>query len=266
MPASGRRHSRPGGLRYSGAALPAVPQAASPAPLCRPAAGGTAGRAVGVTPRRILKSYLTEHVESGNAVSIEEEIASVRRRLVWLAMALAAVCLGGCGARVTRVDKAIATRFFTTAMAPSPRTFDPQIVTGVPENHIITALFEGLVSEDPNDLHPVPGVAERWEASDDGRTYTFHLRHDAKWSNGKPVTLGDFVRSYQRMLMPSLAAEYAYMLYVVTNAEEFNKGKIKDFSKVGFETPDDFTLRVRLKGPTPYFLSLWADYCGSRPW
>ena len=141
-----------------------------------------------------------------------------------------------------------------------PQDVDPQIVTGVPEDHIITALFEGLVSEDPHDLHPVPGVAERWDVSQDARSYTFHLRKNAQWSNGARVTARDFVRSYQRMLMPSLAAEYAYMLYVVTNAEPFNKGQITDFGRVGFQALDESTLQVQLNSPASYFLSLINHY------
>lgn len=138
---------------------------------------------------------------------------------------------------------------------------DPQVVTGIPEHHIVTALIEGLVSEDPHDLHPVPGVAESWDISPDGLVYTFHLRADAKWSNGDPVTSQDFIRSYQRMLTPSLAAEYAYMLYnYVEGARDYYDGKTKDFTKVGFEAPDSRTFRIRLLHPTPYLLTAMNHY------
>jgi oligopeptide transport system substrate-binding protein len=160
----------------------------------------------------------------------------------------------------TRISRGDREQILFRGNGAEPQDVDPQTVTGVPEDHIIVALFEGLVFEDPHDLHPVPGVAESWEVSPDGKTYTFHLRKNAKWSNGQGVTAGDFVRSYQRMLMPTLAAEYAYMLYVVVNAEEYNQGKITDFSRVGFEALDEFTLRIRLRGPTPYFLGLLNHY------
>lgn len=160
----------------------------------------------------------------------------------------------------TRVARGDREQILHRGNGAEPQDLDPQTVTGVPEDHILLALFEGLVSEDPHDLHPVPGVAERWDISPDGRTYTFHLRHNAKWSNGEILTARDFVRSYQRILAPTLAAEYAYMLFVVTNAEAFNKGAVKDFSQVGFRVPDDFTLEVRLNAPTPYFLSLLNHY------
>jgi oligopeptide transport system substrate-binding protein len=177
-----------------------------------------------------------------------------------IAIALAALALAGCTPPPTRISYGDREQILFRGNGAEPQDVDPQTVTGVPEDHIITALFEGLVSEDPHDLHPVPGVAESWDISVDGTMYTFHLRKTARWSNGEPLTARDFIRSYRRMLMPSLAAEYAYMLYVVTNAERFNTGKIGDFSKVGFKALDDFTLQVQLTAPGSYFLSLLNHY------
>ena len=136
-----------------------------------------------------------------------------------------------------------------------PQDLDPQIVTGVLESRILAALMGGLTDYDPKDLHPVPNLAESWDISPDQMTYTFHLRA-ARWSNGDPITAQDFVKSYHRILAPSLAAEYAYMLFVVTNAEAFNTGKITNFDAVGFKAVDERTLQVQLNAPTPYFLSL----------
>ncbi len=138
---------------------------------------------------------------------------------------------------------------------------DPQTVTGIPEHHVVTALFEGLVSEDPVDLHPVPGVAKSWDISEDGLVYTFHLREDARWSSGEPVTAHDFVRSYKRILTPALGADYAYMLYnYVAGAKDYYEGRITDFSEVGFRAIDDRTLEVRLLHPTPYLLNAMNHY------
>ena len=137
---------------------------------------------------------------------------------------------------------------------------DPHIVNSVSSFNVISALLEGLVSEDPRDLHPVPGVAERWEISPDAKTYTFYLRPDAKWSNGDALTATDFVESYRRILSPALASDVAYMLYPVVNAEAFNKGKISNFQEVGFQLLDDRTLSIQLTNPTPYFLSLLNHY------
>jgi oligopeptide transport system substrate-binding protein len=137
---------------------------------------------------------------------------------------------------------------------------DPQIVNSVSSLNVISALLEGLVSEDPHDLHPVPGVAERWDVSPNEKIYTFHLRRNAKWSNGDSVVAQNFLESYQRILAPALASPVAYMLYPVVNAEAFNKGKIDKFDEVGFRVLDDWTFQITLANPTPYFLSLLTHY------
>lgn len=137
-----------------------------------------------------------------------------------------------------------------------PKSLDPHLVTGVAEHNILSALLEGLAAEDPQTLAPVPGVAERWDLSADGCTYTFHLRADAAWSNGDPVRAADFVFSFRRMLSPALAAEYAYMLYPLRNAKAFNTGEITDFGQVGAAVVDERTLVLTLEHATPYFLQL----------
>jgi oligopeptide transport system substrate-binding protein len=136
-----------------------------------------------------------------------------------------------------------------------PQSLDPAIITGQLEGRISLALFEGLTTRAP-DGHIIPGVAERWEISPDGRTYTFHLRADAKWSNGAPLTAHDFVASWQRVLSPATASEYAYQLYYLVNGKEYGTGQLTDFSKVGVQAPDDRTLVVTLAHPTAYFLEL----------
>ena len=85
-----------------------------------------------------------------------------------------------------------------------PQDLDPQAITGVPEHKLMMALFEGLASEDPKDLHPVPGLAEKWDISPDGLTYTFHVRANAKWSDGSPILASELVESYQRIITPRL--------------------------------------------------------------
>lgn len=141
------------------------------------------------------------------------------------------------------------------ANADEPSGIDPQITTGIPEYYIQMALFEGLVSKHPKTLESVPGVAESWDISDDGLTYTFKIRNSAKWSNGANLTAEDFVQSWRRALLPALGNTYAASLYVIKNAEAFNKGEI-DFSPVGVKALDEKTLQVVLSGPTPYFLLL----------
>ncbi|HEY8995812.1 MAG TPA: peptide ABC transporter substrate-binding protein, partial [Lacunisphaera sp.] len=112
----------------------------------------------------------------------------------------------------------------------------------------------------PNGSDTVGGVAERWDISSDGLVYTFHLRGDAKWSNGDPVTAGDFVRSYQRILTPELAAEYAYKFAAVIGADEYQHGVLKDFSQVGLKAIDARTLEIRLKYRVPFLLEAMKHY------
>jgi oligopeptide transport system substrate-binding protein len=137
-----------------------------------------------------------------------------------------------------------------------PKDLDPHIVTGVPEFNLIQNLFESLVSKDPKTLKPSPGVAESWKVSKDGKSYTFYLRKNAKWSNGDPVTAKDFVYSWTRLLTPATASEYAYQGYYFKNGKAFAEGKLKDPTQLGFKAVDDHTLQVELEGPTPFFLSL----------
>ncbi len=140
-----------------------------------------------------------------------------------------------------------------------PQDLDPHTVTGVSEQRIISALMEGLVTENPKTLKPEPGVAKSWKVSDNGLVYTFDLRKNAKWSNGDPVTAEDFVFSFKRILTPALGAQNAYMLYCMKNAEAFNKGIIKDFSEVGVKALNKYTLIISLEKPAPYFLSLLTN-------
>jgi oligopeptide transport system substrate-binding protein len=168
-----------------------------------------------------------------------------------------ALTLASCGG-----DRSTGTRgdILLIGNGTEPEGLDPHVVTGIPEHHVLLTLFEGLVRMDPKDLSPIPGVAERWEASEDALTYTFHLRQDAKWSDGSPLTSKDFQYAWRRMLTPSLGAEYAYMLYVMKNARAYNEGTLTDFAQVGCEFPDERTVVVHLECPTPYFLQLHGHY------
>jgi len=137
-----------------------------------------------------------------------------------------------------------------------PQEIDPHKTTGIPEFHIAHNLFEPLVSKDPKTLEPVPGAAESWTKSKDGKTYTFKLRKNGKWSNGEEVTAEDYIYSWTRLLKPETAAEYAYQGYYFKNGEAFNKGKITDASQLGFKAKDKYTLEVTLERPVPFFIGL----------
>ncbi|KAA1189597.1 peptide ABC transporter substrate-binding protein [Pseudohalioglobus sediminis] len=141
-----------------------------------------------------------------------------------------------------------------------PQGLDPHVVTGVPENKIVRSLFEGLAVKNPWTLEPEPGVAESWDISEDGRVYTFYLNPEAKWSNGEPVTAGDYVWSWNRALHPAMGNQYAYMLFPVVNAQAFASKQIEDFSQVGVKALDERTLQVTLNEATPYFLQLMDHY------
>ncbi len=180
----------------------------------------------------------------------------MRRLVCVLGLVGCVLASGGCLKRETAVQQGNREQVLHRGMGSDPTDLDPQLATNIAEVDLVSALFEGLVSEDPVDLHPVPGVAARWDVSPDLLKYTFYLRAEAKWSDGKPVTAEDFVASWQRVLTPSLGAENAGMLYVIQGAEAFHKGATKDFTQVGVTAVDPRTLRVTLEHPSAYFLSL----------
>ncbi|MEH6582635.1 MAG: peptide ABC transporter substrate-binding protein [Halioglobus sp.] len=171
-------------------------------------------------------------------------------------VSLIVACSGG-ESRVTQGNREGILHYSNST---EPQGLDPHVVTGVPENHIIRALFEGLAVKNPYTLEPEPGVAERWDFSDDGRVITFHIREDARWSNGDPVTAEDYVWSWRRALNPAMGNQNAYMLFPVKNAEAFSTGKLDDPEQLGVKALDARTLEVTLNEPTPYFLQLMDHY------
>ena len=184
----------------------------------------------------------------------------IYRMIARASICLMSLILVGCGSGEKSETSNEALKILKITVGAEPEDIDPHVVTGVPEHHIIAALTEGLVAEDPVDLHPVPGVAEKWEVSEDGKVYTFQIRENAKWSNGDPVTSTDFAESFKRILTPALASKYAYMLFIMEGAEDYSTGKLKDFSKVGVKAINKQTLQIKLNAPTPYFLSLLNHY------
>lgn len=139
----------------------------------------------------------------------------------------------------------------------SEPVLDPSILTDVPSMNVALGLFEGLVQYDPETNLGVPAMAESWSASADGLVYTFRLR-PAKWSDGRPVTAGDFVYAMERILDPATAADYAYMpCMVIKGAAEFNAGE-GAFEDVGIKAIDDRTIEYTLTGPAPYFVDMMA--------
>jgi len=135
------------------------------------------------------------------------------------------------------------------------QSLDPHKIEGVPESNVNRDLLEGLVISDTKG-HPIPGVAESWD-NKDGKVWTFHLRKDAKWSNGEPVTAQDFVYSWQRLSDPKTASPYAsYLQYGhLENIDDIIAGK-KSPDTLGVKAVDAHTLEVTLSEPVPYFFKL----------
>ena len=168
--------------------------------------------------------------------------------------------LGGCSAP-SNVENAIEDKILHFGLGSEPQYLDPHLASSVSAHNVIIALIEGLVSEDPKTLKPLPGVAESWDISEDGLLYTFNLRKNAKWSNGDPVTAHDFVYSYRRILNPNLASQYASMLHGLKNARKYHEEGLKwEEAKVGAVAIDNHTLQLTLENPTPYFLELLNHY------
>jgi oligopeptide transport system substrate-binding protein len=189
----------------------------------------------------------------------------LRTRRAFLASAGSAALLAACGQSSAPQSSAAATArpgevVLNRGNAAEPMTLDPHLAQSVWEDNIIADLLIGLTT-DSADGTPLPGAAERWEASDDGKTWTFHLR-DHPWSDGMPVTAGDFVYAWRRILDPKTASQYGYFLYLIKNGEAVNTGKMP-LTALGVIAPDDKTLVVELEHPAPYLLEYLMHYTTS---
>ncbi len=140
------------------------------------------------------------------------------------------------------------------SIGASPQTLDPHLATGTPSSKILAALGESLVDKDLETYKITPGVAERWQISDDGLTYTFFIRANARWSNGDPVTAHDFVFTWQRAMTPSVGWQYATDYYFIEGAKALHTGKQIDKHELGVKALDDHTLVFSLERPYPIFL------------
>lgn len=138
-----------------------------------------------------------------------------------------------------------------------PRSLDPSLVTDSVGQRVLDDLFEGLITLS-EDGHTVPGVAASWETSADGKTWTFYLRDNARWSNGQPVTADDFVYAWRRQVEPATGSEYSQALAPIENAMDAAAGKIPP-SRLGVESAGPRVLVVHLHTPTAYLLALLTN-------
>lgn len=152
---------------------------------------------------------------------------------------------GGAGSKV-----------LTYAVNKEPGTLDSGKSQDDLANEILYHISEGLVRTYDNKIEP--GIAETWDISDDGLTYTFHLRQST-WSDGTPLTAKDFEYSLLRFIDPNTGSAFVETLYDVANAEAFNKGEITDPAQVGIKALDEYTLEIKLARPVSFFLTILAS-------
>lgn len=152
----------------------------------------------------------------------------------------------------------VAPKTFVVNLNAEPKTFDPTLNAASDGGHLVNNMFEGLTADTPEGI--VLAGAESYEVSEDGTVYTFKLRQDAKWSDGKPVTAKDYDYAWTRAMSPEAAAEYSYIVVPhIKGGQDYFDGKIKA-DEVGITAVDDYTLKVELNYPIPYFLALTAFY------
>ena len=173
-----------------------------------------------------------------------------------VAATIGATLLVGCG---DDSKKETNEQVLTYNLGADSKTLDPALNTAVDGGIVIANAFEGLCRTDENDK-AIEGGAKSWTISEDGLTYTFNLREDAKWTNGDNVTAHDYEYAWKRVLNPETGAEYAYQMYYIEGAEAYNTGE-GSVDSVGIKAIDDYTLEVKLHSPTSYFLELTAFPC-----
>ncbi len=168
----------------------------------------------------------------------------------WLPVIIFSWVLTGCSPS-SPTDESV----FRMSIKNEPPTLDLTLATDSVSFTILTNIMEGLTQYD-SELNAQPAIAKKWEYSKDGRTITFFLRDDVTWSDGKPVTAEDFEYSWKRLLAPETAAPYAYFLFDIENASQYNSGEITDPNQVGVRALAPDVLEVHLKKPVVYFPSI----------
>jgi len=146
----------------------------------------------------------------------------------------------------------------TFNLGADPKSVDPQLNSATDGGIVVNNTFEGLMRMNADGI-AMPGTAESYEVSEDGKTYTFKIREDAKWSDGQSVKASDFEYAWKRALDPMVASEYSFQLFYIEGGQDYFNGKA-GVEGVGIKSLDDKTLEVTLVSPTPYFLALTTFY------
>jgi oligopeptide transport system substrate-binding protein len=174
-----------------------------------------------------------------------------------IAWALAAA---GCARHAATVETGARDQVLHIGNKDEPADLDPHINNADSTGTILSSIFSGLVALSNDGRTILPGMAERWEVSPDGLTYTFHIREGARWSNGEPLTARDFLESFLRILDPRLGCEDAGYAFPIRGARDFLEGRSADPATVGISAPDTRTFVIRLNYPAPYMLGLLTNY------
>ncbi len=180
------------------------------------------------------------------------------RSLAALLLALAALC--GCSHAPSGTPAGAAPHraaILLRGLGAEPDSLDPQKARSVEAQRVLRDICEGLTTLDKSG-GVAPGIAERWQVSPDGKTYTFTLRHDARWSDGEPVVAADFVAGLRRLVDPATGSQHAEVVDVIENASAIVAGREPPES-LGVSAPDPYTVIIRLRGPAPYLPALLSD-------
>lgn len=167
------------------------------------------------------------------------------------------VCGGVLLAASLLIGVAQAETVFRRGHQAEPESLDPQKVDSAEETNILLDLFDGLTRINGQG-QIIPAVARTWDVAPDGLTWTFHLRPEAKWSDGTPVVAADFVYGFRRAVDPATAANYVSILYEIVGARAISDGKEKDLTKLGVTAPDAHTLKIALTEPTAFLPGVLA--------
>jgi oligopeptide transport system substrate-binding protein len=186
----------------------------------------------------------------------------MNRRVRAACALLAALVLGGCMSAGAYFGGTTAPDEQTLVIGneSEPRSVDPHKTAGVPEANIMLNIYDCLTTYDPETALPIPNLATSWEQNADASVWTFHLRANATWTDGKPITAEDFVYSWRRIANPATASPYANLLYYIKNGQKIIEGETADTAELGVRALDPYTLEVTMERPTAFFLAMTPHY------